>query len=148
MHQFSESQTKVPWSAINILKIVLFIRICMVNGQGMLVQLTCHTKPYKNRNFPIDDASRYFGVWVWQLVRLLILVCSFQWCVLFFCLVKLYRSCPIHDKGLLQDVAFSWQTFLQTIINPHILARIILTLKIQLACNDLSIQLPAKSIKT
>ena len=33
MHQFSESQTKVPWSAI-ILKIVIFIRICMVNGKA------------------------------------------------------------------------------------------------------------------
>ena len=29
-----------------------------------------------------------------------ILVCSFQWCVLFLCLAKLYRSCPIRDKGL------------------------------------------------
>ena len=47
MHQFSEgeSQTKVPWSAI-ILKIVIFIRICMVNGQGLPVQLICHTKPW------------------------------------------------------------------------------------------------------
>ena len=35
-------------------------------------------------------ASRYFGVWLWQLVHLLILVCSFQWCVLFLCLAKLY----------------------------------------------------------
>ena len=57
-----------------------------------------------NRNFQIDGASRYFGVWVWQLVHLLILVFSFQWCVLFLCLAKLYRSCPIRDKGLL-----AWQ---------------------------------------
>ena len=99
MYQFSESQTKAPWSAI-ILKIVIFIRICMVNGQGLPVQLICHTKPYNNRNFQIDGASQYFGVWVWQLVHLLILVCSFQWCVLFLCLAKLYRSCPIRDKGL------------------------------------------------
>ena len=34
----------------------------MVNGQGMPVQLICHTKPYNNRNFQIDGASRYFGV--------------------------------------------------------------------------------------
>ena len=32
-----------------------------------------------------------------------ILVCSFQWCVLFLCLAKLYRSCPIRDKGLWVD---------------------------------------------
>ena len=59
-----------------------------------------HAKPYNNRNFQIDGAS-YFGVRVWQLVYLLILVCSFQWRVLFLCLAKLYRSCPIRDKGLL-----------------------------------------------
>ena len=102
MHQFSELQIKVPWSAI-ILKIVIFIRICMVNGQGLPVQLICHTKPYNNRNFQIDGASWYFGVWVWQLVHLLTLVCSFQWCVLFLSLAKLYRSCPIRDKGLLSE---------------------------------------------
>ena len=34
----------------------------MVNRQCMPVQLICHTKPYKNRNFQIDGASRYFGV--------------------------------------------------------------------------------------
>ena len=37
---------------------------------------------------------------VYESVHLLILVCSFQWCVLFLCLAKLYRSCPIRDKGL------------------------------------------------
>ena len=55
----------------------------------MPIQLICHTKPGNNRNFQIDGASRYFGVWLWQLVHLLILVCSFQWCVLFLCLAKL-----------------------------------------------------------
>ena len=95
-----QSQIKVQWSAI-ILKVVIFIRICLVNGQGLPVQLICHTKPYNNLNFQIDGASRYFGVWVWQLVHLLILVCSFQWCVLFLSLAKFYRSCPISDKGLL-----------------------------------------------
>ena len=67
---------------------------------GERARLICHTKPYNNRNFQIDGASRYFGVWLWQLVHFLILVCSFQWCVLFVCLAKLYRSCPVHDKGL------------------------------------------------
>ena len=37
---------------------------------------------------------------VYESVHLLILVCSFQWCVLFLCLAKLYRSCPIRDKDL------------------------------------------------
>ena len=73
--------------------------ICMVYGQGLPVQLICHKKTFNN--FQIDDASRYFGVWLWELVYLLILVCSFQWCVLFLCLAKLYRSCPVRDKYLL-----------------------------------------------
>ena len=80
MHQFSESQTKVPWSAI-ILKIVSFIRFCMVNGQRLPVQLICN-----NRNFQIDGASRYLVYDSNWLVHLLILVCSFRWCVLFLCL--------------------------------------------------------------
>ena len=99
MHQFSELQTKVLWSAI-VLKIVIFIRFCVVNGQGLPVQLICHTEPYKNSNFQIDGASWYFGVWVWRLVHLLTLVYYFQWCVLFLCLAKLCSSCPIRDKGL------------------------------------------------
>ena len=69
----------------------------MVNGQGFPV----HLKLYNNRNFQIDGASRCFGIWVWQLVHLLILVCSFQRCVLFLCLAKLCRSRSIRDKGLL-----------------------------------------------
>ena len=71
----------------------------MANGQALPVQFICHTEPYKNYNFQIDGASRYLDVWLWQLVHLLILVCSFQWCVLFSCLTKHYRSCPIRDKG-------------------------------------------------
>ena len=35
------------------------------------------------------------------MVHLLILVCSFQWYVLFLCLAKLYRNCAIRDKDLL-----------------------------------------------
>ena len=68
------------------------IRLCMANGQAFV---------HKNDNFQIDGASRYFGVLLCQLGHLLnkILVCrSFQCCVLFLCLAKLYRS--IHDKGL------------------------------------------------
>ena len=72
----------------------------MVNEQGMPVQLICHTKPH-NSNSNIDGASWYFGVLAWQLVHLLILLCTFQWCALFLCLAKLYRSCPVRDKGLL-----------------------------------------------
>ena len=40
-----------------------------------------HRTFIKNYNFQIDGISQFFGVWVWQLVHLLILVCSFQWCV-------------------------------------------------------------------
>ena len=52
----------------------------------------------------------------WQLVHLLVLVCSFQWCVLFLCLAKLYRSYPIRDKDLF--------TFLFPIQNPSYLYRV------------------------
>ena len=51
-----------------ILKIVIFIRFCMVNRQGLLVQLICHTKPYNNHNFQNVGASWYFGLWLWELV--------------------------------------------------------------------------------
>ena len=47
---------KVTDQSAIILKIVIFIRLCMVNGQGLPFQLICHTKPYKNRNFQIDGA--------------------------------------------------------------------------------------------
>ena len=95
-----QSCTKVSCGSAVILGIPIFIRLCMVNRQALPVQFVCHTKPYKNSNFQIYGASRYFGLWLWQLVHLLILVCSFQWCVLFLCLAKLYRSCPIRDQGL------------------------------------------------
>ena len=71
MHQFSESQTKVPWSAI-ILKIVIFIRICMVNRQGLPLQLICHTTSYTNGNF------QDHGAWSMTL-RIGPLTSSFQW---------------------------------------------------------------------
>ena len=32
----------------------------MMNGQGLPVQLICHTKPYNNRNFQSNGASQYF----------------------------------------------------------------------------------------
>ena len=78
-----ESSTKVSRSAV-----IFEISI-------LPVQFVCHTN--LNLIKIIDGASRYFGVWLWQLVHLLILVCSFQWPVL-FCLAKLYGSCPIRDK--------------------------------------------------
>ena len=40
-----------------------------------------HTNPYKSYHFQNDGTSRYFGLWLWKLVHLLNLVCSFQWCV-------------------------------------------------------------------
>ena len=82
---------------------IFFIRICMLNGQVLPVQLICHTKPYNNLIFQIDGSSRYFSVWVWQLVHLLILVCSFHWCVL----ASLYNSCPIRDKGLYVEIKWT-----------------------------------------
>ena len=39
--------------------------------------------------FQNDGTSRYFGLQLWELVHLLNLVCSFQGCVLFMCLIKL-----------------------------------------------------------
>ena len=42
------------------LKIVIFMRFCMVNRQDLSIQLICHTKPYSNRNFQNDSSSRYF----------------------------------------------------------------------------------------
>ena len=74
----------------------------MVNRQPLLV---CHAEPYKNYNVQIDGASQHFGVRLTILVHLLFLVCFFfiQWCV-FVCVFLLYRSCPIHDKGLFQSL--------------------------------------------
>ena len=85
-------------------------RICMLNGQGMPVQIICHTIPYNNCNFQINGASRYFG---WQSVHLLILLSSFQWCVMFLCLAKLCRSCSIRDKGPLArcPAAGNWHSY-------------------------------------
>ena len=74
---FTESHTKVSRSAV-ILEMSILIRLCMANAQALPVQFVCHTKPYKNYNFQIDGTSRYFGVWLWHLVHLLSLVCSFQ----------------------------------------------------------------------
>ena len=106
MHQLSELYTKVSRNAIN-LKIVVFIRFCMVdklNGQGLAVS---HTEPYKNWNFQNDGVSRYFGGWLWQLVHLLILFCSFHWCVLCLCLIKTLVEHLYCDKDLF--TALNWQ---------------------------------------
>ena len=64
----------------------------MVNRQG------CHTKPYNNRNFQIDGASRYFGVWLWELLRLPALSSGL---FIFVFGAKLYRSCHIRDKRVM-----------------------------------------------
>ena len=81
-------------------------------------QYRCSTEVWSNTNIkqaneknktklgsgPILEISifiRFFLANGQALVHLLILVCSFQWCVLFLCLAKFYRSCPIRDKGLL-----------------------------------------------
>ena len=45
-----------------ILKIVIFVKVLYGEQARLAVQLICHTKPYNNRNFQIDGASRYFGV--------------------------------------------------------------------------------------
>ena len=89
--QFSESQTSVSRSAI-ILKIVIIIRCCMADELNRQALPVHHTKPYKNYNFRNDGTSRYFGLWLWKLVHLLNLVSSFQWCILFMCLIKLSRA--------------------------------------------------------
>ena len=83
MHQFSESyQSTVKYH---------HVENCNLNGERTKIAhtaLICQTKPYDNNNFQIDGTSWYFGVWLWQLVHLLLLVYSFQWCVLFLCLAK------------------------------------------------------------
>ena len=91
MHQFSESQTKVLWSAI-ILKIIIG-KACPFSSSA--IQNLIIIAIFKLM------ALRDTLVYDWQLVHLLILVCYFQWCVLFLCLAMLYSSCPIRDKGLL-----------------------------------------------
>ena len=70
----SSSYTKVSRSAIN-LKIARFCMADELNGQALPVH---HTKPYKNYNFQNDGTSWYFGLWLWKLVYLLDVVCSFQ----------------------------------------------------------------------
>ena len=65
-----------------------------LNGQGLPVR---HTELIK---IEISKMTVLRDTFVDDSVHLLILVCSFQWCVLFLCHAKLYRNCPIHDKGL------------------------------------------------
>ena len=97
VYQFSESQIKVPWSAI-VLKIVIFIRFCIVNKQSLPVQnlIKC-TKSYKNLNFQNDGASKYSDS-DWELVHWPAL--SSGVFIFFVFGAKLYRSCHIRDKGL------------------------------------------------
>ena len=58
LNQFAESQTKVPWSTI-ILKIVIFIWIRMVTGQGMPVQLICYYYYRDTLVYESDNWSTY-----------------------------------------------------------------------------------------
>ena len=94
-----ESFTKVLRSTIT-LQISVSMSFCIANGQALPLQFVCHTKLYKNYNFQIMVLHDTWGVWLWQLVNLLILVCSFQWCFLLLCLAKLYSGCSIRDKSL------------------------------------------------
>ena len=77
-----------------------FCKVMYGERASLARQFVCHTKPYKNYNFQIDGASRYFGLWLRKLVHALILVCSSS--VSFLCLAtKHYRSCSVRDKSLL-----------------------------------------------
>ena len=103
VHQFSESQTKVPWSVIT-LKIVTFIRFCTVDGQGF--QLICHTKLqiFKMMVFRgtlVHDSENWSkiqifkmmvlrGPWLWELVRWPALSNGI---FIFVFGAKLFRSC-------------------------------------------------------
>ena len=62
-----------------------FYKVLYGEWQALPIHFVCHPKPHKNYNFQIDGAPWYFDVWLWQLVHLLIFLCSFQWCVFFLC---------------------------------------------------------------
>ena len=114
MDQLSDSYTKVSRSAIN-LKIAIIIRFCMAD-EPMADELNGHalpvhqTNPYKNYNCQNHDGTlRYIGLWLWKLVHFILnFVCSFQWCVLFMCLIKLWQSSCVD----LRWVAKQWNTCL------------------------------------
>ena len=73
----------------------------MANGQALPVQFLCQTKPYKKYNFQIDGT--YFTI-LWCMTLTIGPLTNFSllfpvvW--VFLCLAKLYRNCPIFDKGL------------------------------------------------
>ena len=74
-----------------------------VNGQGLPVH---PTTPYRNHNFKNDGAWRYFGLWLWELVRWPALSSGL---FIFVFEVKLYRSCHICDK-LKSIGSIQWNT--------------------------------------
>ena len=96
-----QSYSKVSRSAV-ILKIVVFRRFCKAKGHALLVQFIL---PYRTlQKLQFSNWWRFAILWsqLRKLVHVLILVCSFQWCVLFLCLAKFYRSCSVRHEGLLQ----------------------------------------------
>ena len=93
-----------------ILKIVIFIRFCVVNGQGLPLQLIRHTNLIRKTTIfkmvPRDTLA--YDSEKWSTYQ-----CSFQWCLYLFIFifiifiiilfsggggVKIYGSCHIHDK--------------------------------------------------
>ena len=93
---FWESSTNVSQSAVIFETSIYKV---LYGERGKFAHPPCRTL-LNSTNFQIDGASQYFGVWLWKLVQLLLLVCSFQWCVLILCLAKIYRNYTIRDKGL------------------------------------------------
>ena len=77
--QFPESSTKVSRSAI-ILEISILIRFCMASGKALPFSLSVIQNLIKPTIFKL--MSLCDTLVLWQLVHVvLILVCSFQWCV-------------------------------------------------------------------
>ena len=73
----------------------------MVNRQGLPVHLICHTKPYNNHNFKLMALRNRLWCISLTIGPLTNFGLLFLLVVLFLCMAKLYRSCPIRDKGLL-----------------------------------------------
>ena len=95
------------------LNIVIIIRFCMedeLNGQALHVH---HTKPYKNYNFQNDGTSRYFSLWLWKLVRLLNLACSFQGLGVFYSWVwsNCSRAAVPWQRSIISLVLALWVCF-------------------------------------
>ena len=104
---------------------------------GERARLICHTKPYNNRNFQIDGASRYFGVWltIGPLTNFgllfpvvcIVFVSSFIGAVL--SMIKTYKKGPKTEfpgarrsaRFLFSDwprsCAVNWERFLRSAVN-------------------------------